>query len=62
MAIEKYYSANEVMAMLKISPTTLYRLQVSGELTPAKVGNLRRFAESDILSYLEKKKHKGETR
>ncbi len=58
MAIEKYYSANEVLSMLKISHTTLYRLQVSGELTPAKVGNLRRFAESDIRNYLERKKHK----
>lgn len=60
MAIEKYYSAAEVLAMLRISNTTLYRLQIKGDLIPVKVGHLRRFAESDIFNYLERQKVRNE--
>ncbi|WP_425756173.1 helix-turn-helix domain-containing protein [Ihubacter sp. rT4E-8] len=60
MALEKYYSAAEVLAMLKISNTTLYRLQIRGDLVPAKVGHLRRFAEKDVISYLERQKVRNE--
>lgn len=52
MAIERYYSANEVMKMLQISKTTLYRIQKKGDLIPAMVGSQRRFPESQILAYL----------
>lgn len=60
MALEYYYSAEEVLALLKISNTTLYRLQIKGDLVPIKVGHSRRFAESDIFSYLERQKVRNE--
>lgn len=61
MELEKhYYSAEEVLDLLKISNTTLYRLQIRGDLVPIKVGHLRRFAESDIFNYLERQKVRNE--
>ena len=54
----KYYSAKTVMDMLGISASTLYKITKRGELTPSRVGGgrLRRFAEADVIAYMEAKK------
>ena len=52
--MDKYYSAQETMAVLGISYTTLWRLCKSGEIAVCYVGKNRRFAESEIKNYLER--------
>ena len=53
--MEKYYSAKETMDILGISYTTLWREIKSGKLDVAYAGRNRRFAESAIKRYLERK-------
>lgn len=60
MAIERYYSAKEVLAELGICQTTLTRAQQKGEITPCYAGSRRRFAESEILRYLQRKGQQNE--
>ena len=51
--MKKYYTAKQVMEVLQISRSTLYRLVKSGSLKCYKISNLNRFDEQDILSFLE---------
>lgn len=51
--MEKYFSAKEVLSILGISNTTLWKICKSGGLTPYMVGRQRRFSESNIIAYLE---------
>ena len=61
MALDKkYYSAKEVLKILSISQTTLTRAQQRGEITPCYAGSRRRFAESEILRYLQRKERQNE--
>lgn len=53
-AMEKYFSAKEVLSILGICNTTLWKICKDGGLTPYMVGNRRRFSESDIIAYLER--------
>lgn len=52
--MEKYYSAQQTMAILGISYTTLWREVKSGKLDVVYAGRNRRFAESAIKRYLER--------
>lgn len=52
--MEKYFSAKEVLSILGICNTTLWKICKAGGLTPYMVGNRRRFSESDIIAYLER--------
>lgn len=54
--MEKYYSAQETMAILGISYTTLWREIKSEKLSVTYAGRNRRFAESEIKRYLEREK------
>jgi predicted DNA-binding transcriptional regulator AlpA len=54
--MEKYYSAQETMAILGISYTTLWREVKAEKLAVTYAGRNRRFAESAIIRYLERKK------
>lgn len=54
--MEKYYSAQETMAILGISYTTLWREIKNNKLSVTYAGRSRRFAESAIKDYLEREK------
>lgn len=51
--MKKYYTTEQVMEILQISRSTLYRLVKSGRLQCYKIFNLNRFDEQDILNFLE---------
>lgn len=52
-AEERYYSTREVMAMLNISQTTVYRLVETGKLDKVRFGRSVRFAHSAIQRCFE---------
>lgn len=52
--MDKYYSAKQVLEILGICETTLWKIVKSGELIPARVGRQRRFAEKELLAYLQR--------
>ncbi|MGF6376881.1 putative DNA-binding transcriptional regulator AlpA [Clostridiales Family XIII bacterium PM5-7] len=54
--IEKHYNAKEVMGMLHVGRTTLWRMTNRSELTPIWIGGQRLFAESDIKNFIERRK------
>lgn len=60
MALDKYYSARQVTNILGIGMTTLQRLQNKGAITPDWAGGQRRFAEKEIVRYLEAERKKHE--
>jgi excisionase family DNA binding protein len=45
--------SQEVLQMLRISKSCLYKMVSKGELQSYKIGRLRRFKLDDVLSYLE---------
>ncbi len=51
--LELYLSTNELMEMLGISRSTVYRLMDRG-MPFIKVGAINRFPEKQVLSWLEK--------
>jgi len=51
--IEHYLSTNELMEMLGISRSTVYRLMIKG-MPQLMVGSVHRFPKEQVLSWLEK--------
>lgn len=54
--VEKLYTIKEVMDMLRISRTTLYRHIESGLIKPLKLGGKVLFAESELNRLLTRLK------
>ena len=56
MALEKHYSGREVADQLGVDYETVLHLAHEGELPSVRVGRLRRFPESGVNAYLERRK------
>ncbi len=56
--MEKLYTVNETMELLRISRPTLYRFIKSGQLIPLKMGKKTLFTESELTRFLEDLKGK----
>lgn len=50
---ELWFTTKDVMKVLKISRTTVYRLIEDGKLTPKKVRNTNRFKLAEIKKILK---------
>jgi excisionase family DNA binding protein len=48
------YSVNDVLKILSLSRTTLYKLVARGELSPMKIGRKTLFSAADISTLLTK--------
>ena len=51
-------TVDEVAELFRVSKNSIYRMVQSGMLPFYKIGGAMRFAESDILAFLEHVKHK----
>lgn len=49
---ESYLSVDEASSILKVNRSTLYRWQLSGYLTPSKVGSRSVYKMSDVKNLL----------
>ena len=57
---EVYLNSNEVMEMLRISPSTLRRLIKSGKIKRVKLSPRKNlYSKEDIISYIESKKEEN---
>lgn len=54
----KLLTVDEVAKIFRVSKASIYRMLDSGMLTHYKINGGLRFAESDIIGYLELVKHK----
>jgi excisionase family DNA binding protein len=52
--IEKHYKTKDVAELLSVAEATVRRLARVGELKSVKIGNDRRFAESEIAALLKR--------
>ena len=57
---QEYYTSKEIMALLKISRSTLGRFLQSGELESVKVGREYRISASQLSAYLHRGGHSGQ--
>ncbi len=55
--IDKLLTVEDVMAALRISRPTLYRLLKSGRLVPVRIGKRTLFDPADIRSFIEASKN-----
>ena len=51
--MDKMLTTKEVMDILKVSRTTLYRLVTSGQIRAVKVGGSVRFKESELSRFID---------
>ena len=59
---EKYLSIQDIMERLQIARSSVYRRVKDGTLpSPIKLGNLRRFKESDVEAALSALKYTDQT-
>jgi excisionase family DNA binding protein len=54
--LEPLLSVKQVMAVLQISESTVYRLMRSGELACVKLGSRTRFEREEIRRYISSKR------
>jgi excisionase family DNA binding protein len=55
MGLEKeFYSTKELADLLGVTELTIHRLVKKGDLVCVNVGRVRRFARSDIQSFIER--------
>jgi excisionase family DNA binding protein len=55
MAIEKHYTGQELAELLGLDYETVLHLAQTGEIASVRVGRLRRFPESAVRDYLNRK-------
>lgn len=53
------YSIKETARALEVSPSTIYRLILQGELTPIKVVGRTRIQTADLVAYLDRQRLKA---
>lgn len=56
LEFESFLTTEEVLAYLKITPRTIYRLIRDGELPAVRVGRQWRFRRSDLDAWLEQQR------
>jgi len=49
--VDRFYTAEELAELWQVSVETVYREAQRGRLVSTRVGNRRRFAESDVQRY-----------
>jgi excisionase family DNA binding protein len=54
--MEAFLTTEEVLAYLKITPRTIYRLIRSGELPAVRIGRQWRFRRADLDRWLERQR------
>ncbi|HEY7055802.1 MAG TPA: helix-turn-helix domain-containing protein [Vicinamibacterales bacterium] len=60
--LESCLTTDEVLAYLKVTPRTIYRLIRSGELPAMRVGRQWRFRRADLDAWLARQAHLGQPR
>jgi len=55
--MDKYYTADEVAEMLKITTTTVLRWMQSKKLKAVKLGNTWRIYDEDLQKFLEERQN-----
>jgi excisionase family DNA binding protein len=60
--LESCLTTDEVLAYLKVTPRTIYRLIRSGELPAMRVGRQWRFRRADLDAWLARQAHLGQSR
>lgn len=50
------FTAREIAEILRVHPTTVYRLVASGKLHPFRIGRNLRFEQKEIRTLLSEKK------
>jgi excisionase family DNA binding protein len=58
--VNSLLTLKDVMARLRLSRATIYRLIEQGELHPFKIGNALRFEEQDLDAFIMRMKHPPE--
>jgi excisionase family DNA binding protein len=53
---QAFLTTEEVLAYLRITPRTIYRLIRSGELPALRIGRQWRFRQSDLDAWLERQR------
>ena len=51
--LEKFYSISELVELLGVSASSIYRSINEGKLKRTKIGKLARFKHSDVEAYLQ---------
>lgn len=46
--MDKYLTASELAAKLQVNRTTIWRWEKQGLIKPTKIGNTKRFSQSEI--------------
>ena len=54
----EWLTTKEVLQFLKVTPVTLWNYDQKGLTKPQKIGNRKRYAKSEILNLLSRRKHK----
>jgi excisionase family DNA binding protein len=52
-----FLTTEEVLAYLKVTPRTIYRLIRTGELPAVRIGRQWRFRRGDLDSWLDRQRH-----
>lgn len=55
-AVQAFLTTEEVLAYLRITPRTVYRLIRSGELPAMRIGRQWRFRRSDLDAWIERQR------
>jgi excisionase family DNA binding protein len=59
--LPSFLTTEEVLALLKVTPRTVYRLIRAGELPAVRVGRQWRFRQSDLDNWLAARETTGRT-
>jgi excisionase family DNA binding protein len=59
--LPSFLTTEEVLALLKVTPRTVYRLIRDGDLPAVRVGRQWRFRQSDLDSWLAARETTGRT-
>lgn len=49
--MDKYLTASELAAKLKVNRTTIWRWEKQGLIKPTKIGKTKRFSETEITKH-----------
>jgi excisionase family DNA binding protein len=55
--LSSFLTTEEVLAYLKVTPRTIYRLIRTGELPAVRIGRQWRFRRQDLDAWLDRQRH-----